>query len=109
MIQLSDICSYGFRDYYVREYPGKPAREVEPGEVELCRIFIREYCKPHRRGHSSYHFKHVVENYFGTYIGNGSFIAAAIMEGCSMERLGIGPNVRVFLKYDSRASGNGGI
>lgn len=99
-MDINEVCLGGMSDYFRREHPGEQLSPVDDDQVELCREFIRDHCRPHRRGFSSYHLKHVVEEYYGTYIANGSFIAAAILEGCRTKRFNLGPNVQVFLKYD---------
>ncbi|MBP7583058.1 MAG: hypothetical protein KBA61_03425 [Spirochaetes bacterium] len=104
MMTVKEVCLYGVKDYYIRSDPGEPIPKVSPPQVKKCREFIRVHLKPHRRGRSSYHFKHAVERVYGGYYANGSFIAAAILEGCEVERIGLGPNVIVKMDYKDRAT-----
>jgi len=53
-------------------------------EVDICRDWLRAYgekTKTIRPNWHSYGLKHVVERWRGTYVSNGAFIAAALLEG----------------------------
>ena len=53
-------------------------REIAPDQVEICRKFLSQ-CEPTQRaGVGSYGLKHIIERAAGSYISNGSCIAAAI-------------------------------
>lgn len=59
---------------------GYPPNQLQ---VDLCRDWLRafgEKTKTIRPGWHSYGLKHVVERWQGTYISNGAFIAAALLE-----------------------------
>jgi hypothetical protein len=100
MITVNNICSFGLSEYFFREYPGQPLEPINTDQVNKCREYIKEYLKPDKRGHSSYHFKHVVENHYNYYISNGAFIQAALLENIRMERMSLhSPNVRIYLTY----------
>jgi len=99
MIKEEMICGYGFIDYHEKHYPGQSITPIDSEQVNKCRQFIREKMKPNRRGHTSYHLKHVVEKEYNYYIANGAFIVAAIREGVPIKRDGFSPNVIVFMSY----------
>lgn len=49
-------------------------------EIDLCKEWIGKFCIPRKMRNSrygSYGLKHLVENYYGEYVSNGAFIAAA--------------------------------
>jgi len=99
-ITQPEICSYGFIDYFRQAYPGSEIISVDKKQVNSCKKFIREYLRPARRGHTSYHFKHAVEEKFNCYISNGAFIIAALQCGCRVERVGLSnPNAYIHMDY----------
>jgi hypothetical protein len=99
MIKQTDICSYGLKDSFIREHI-QDISEPDLEQVNKCREYIKQFLKYNRRGHSSYGLKHSVEAYYKTYISNGSFIMAALLEGCNIERFNLSsPNARIFLDY----------
>jgi hypothetical protein len=73
--------------YYNKEGSYNYGRDNEPVDkemVEYCIDWIRKYMKPHTMinlGHTSYGLKHIVEDFRGEYVSNGSFAYAAIKEG----------------------------
>jgi len=53
-------------------------------QVDICRDWLRafgEKTKTIRPSWNSYGLKHVVERWKGTYVSNGAFVAAALLEG----------------------------
>lgn len=99
MIKVNDVCSAGIKSSHLKD--NSP---VDAEEVNYCREYIKEFLKVDKRGgHSSYHFKHMVESHYNTYISNGAFIVAAIQEGCRIERFSLNsPNVRVYMAHKKR-------
>jgi hypothetical protein len=88
--QFPNLCAFGFRDV---PHAGDRllTEEGTVKEVSACAWFIREMCAPTktlRRSVSSYGWKHLVENALGLYVSNGAFIAAAILCGYRVERVG---------------------
>jgi hypothetical protein len=86
MITENDICTAGLKNYYTNTnyYNEWPDLEM----VKLCRQFIKEWLSPApncKRKISSYHLKHEVERWSGSYITNGAFILAAVLEGLHQE------------------------
>lgn len=60
---------------------GYPIRQKE---IDLCKEWIKKFCIPRKMRNSrygSYGLKHLVEGYYGEYISNGAFIAAAEESG----------------------------
>lgn len=60
-----------------------PSEKISEKEVVLCRKWLKVFAKKSSKlnGTSSYHYKHVVERFYQSYVTNGSFILAAILEG----------------------------
>lgn len=48
-------------------------------EIDLCDLWLSEFAIHSNRWteSTSYHYKHLVESYFGTYISNDAFIISA--------------------------------
>lgn len=79
MIRIEDICEDGL----VAGYRPVPP---DPEQVEACRLFVRVLSKrkhKHLR-HTSYQLKAYVEMRAKTYISNGAFIKALMLEGFSV-------------------------
>lgn len=82
--------------------------EIDKKQVELCREWIRKYTKPRKtinRKTSSYGLKHRVERWCKeqksyAYIGNGAFVAAALLEGYRAEA----PSINVFFDMHFKKS-----
>ena len=65
--------------------------ELPKEEVELCEKWIKEFTRKNvciNYNFSSYGLKHVVENHFGKYVSNGSFIKAALNLGFNIKSNG---------------------
>jgi hypothetical protein len=70
-------------------YPGRREPEEDFGpleliQIELCEIFINQFCQPTikpNRNRSTYGFKHDVEKWCGRYIFSGAFAQAALNMG----------------------------
>lgn len=57
---------------------------IDRKQIDLCREWIKQFCIPRKTRNSrygSYGLKHLVERYYGEYISNGAFIAAAEESG----------------------------
>lgn len=57
---------------------------ITRAQVDLCKEWIRLFCIPRKRENTrygSYGLKHLVEEYYGGYVSNGAFIAAAEESG----------------------------
>lgn len=57
--------------------------EIEDFQVELCSKFINAFCiktQKYSNTRTSYGYKHDVERHFNSYISNGAFIKAALLE-----------------------------
>jgi hypothetical protein len=99
--QLSDF-GFGLADFYkTREEAAAKFREDREhirdprslAEFAAARGWLRQFAKLktfNKRG-SSYALKHIAERDIG-YVSNGAFIAAAIAEGFSVQRVGNSPN-----------------
>jgi hypothetical protein len=105
MITKDDICTAGLKMYFKdHEFHDQPP---DSDMVILCRRFIREWLTPApncKRPISSYGLKHEVERWAGTYISNGAFIFAALLEGLKQEPTSrFTPNTWVYvkMKYNS--------
>lgn len=61
---------------------------IDRAQVDLCKVWIRQFCVPRKTLNllDSYALKHVVERYYGDYIANGAFIAAAEEMGYESSR-----------------------
>jgi hypothetical protein len=110
---LPDLTAPGFDRYYAASHERKNARRAleglpaevrrqptpitDPGvrgQIPSARLFLRQHYQQtktvRRRIGTSYGLKHEAERWSGSYICNGALIAAACLEGCSIER--DGPN-----------------
>jgi hypothetical protein len=107
----------GGRGHYCARCERADPCPIDPEQVSICRVWIREYCTPRKTintSSTSYGLKHRVENFcrnLGTphYISNGAFIAAALAEGYRAEANG-GINARLAMRIwtapaDIRAEG----
>lgn len=109
MITENKICAYGLKDYFTGE-PGTindrclVDSSTSPLMVKICRAFIRSMMIPAAKPvNSSYHLKHEVERWAGTYISNGAFIMAALLEGIMQEPTGpLSPNTWVYARKKYR-------
>jgi hypothetical protein len=57
---------------------------IDQTQINYCKKWIKQFCIPRKTINSrygSYGLKHIVEEYYGTYISNGAFIAAADESG----------------------------
>ena len=112
LARFPDLTAPGFDSYYStqqerrnarRAWKGLPPETCRPstpitdpgvrGQISIARQFIREVGnrrKTINRNHGSYGLKHEAEQYMHEYVSNGAFIAAAHLEGYSIER--DGPN-----------------
>ncbi len=97
MISIDNVCSNGLKHYY-KDRPDLSSTPPNPEEVELCRDFLRTYCKPSTKGRGSYPMKHTVERVMGQYVSNGALIVAAIMEGYE-QRPTDGPNTYILAQH----------
>jgi hypothetical protein len=108
LAQFPDLTAPGFDSYYAARHEHKNAQRVRDGlepevrsqptaltdpevrrQIARARSFLRKTCcrtKTMRRKHSSYGLKHEAERWSGAYISNGAFIAAASLEGYTIER-----------------------
>ncbi len=76
-------------------------REIDPGQVEICRRFLSA-CKPSKKaGVGSYGLKHVVERWASEYVSNGACIQAAIDLG-----LPVVPQFRGYSLFQALAGGS---
>jgi len=82
-LTLKDITAAGLPTRRPDQQTG-PRAAPDAGEVQLCRDWLKAYAEktntPRPRS-SSYGLKHVVETWAGTYVSNGAFIVAAMLEG----------------------------
>ena len=69
---------------------GAPRPEPQAEQIALCREWLSRFAEKTiaiRSRHSSYFYKHKVEQWAGEYISNGAFIVAAIAEGHRAKRV----------------------
>lgn len=77
---------------------------IDRGQFEHARRFIQQRCvriAGSNRKSGSHGFKHDAEDWAGTYISNGAFIAAALAEGYTLRRFPGSPNCSFNLKVRS--------
>jgi len=100
--ELSEICKNG-----VKLFSPLENRSIgpDPLQVDLCIEFIQKYLQPAKKLHrrSSYGWKHVVERWAETYITNGAFIMAALLEGIDQDIIYKSTHTRLFLSPKTRA------
>jgi hypothetical protein len=120
LTELPDLTAPGFDSYYAASHEREnasrarqglppemrrpPTQIIDPNvrwEISTARQFIREIGRrrktTNRRLGTSYGLKHEAERYMGAYISNGAFIAAAYLEGYTIER--DGPNACFSLSF----------
>lgn len=76
---------------------GKPPAK----EVETCRAYLRQCDRTNLPKVGSYGLKHVIENYFDTYISNGAAIVAAVLEGFPVQHIPGTPNCKIGISLRS--------
>lgn len=102
MIKIDDICESGLKQHFKKDNNDLVNTIPDEMQVYYCREFIKDFLKPCSKGHSSYHFKHAVENFYNEYISNGAFITAAVMEGCEIKQFNLTSlNALVMLDYNN--------
>ena len=101
MIDISNVYANGLEQGHRPEWDRVP---VDPVEVDLCRVFIKDILTPATRGQfSSYHLKHAAERYSKRYISNGAFIHAAKLENIEQHVIRAGSlNTLVCARYKSK-------
>ena len=92
------LTHFGFGEWkrpFIATEKGRSDLLAAIAEIDHARAWLqtqqpRMTLNPRR---SSYGLKHIAERAAGTYIGNGSFIAAALLEGWTVKRIpGGNPN-----------------
>jgi len=96
MNDLTEIYAYGMMPrFWRRMMESLKDNKTRPNkkEVQVCKEWIRKYCKPKKatkngRAFSSYFLKHRVEatNGLTCYVSNGAFIQAAVDLGYEFVR-----------------------
>ena len=74
-------------------------------EIQQCIFWLVEFLKQNKtfvNVNSSYGLKYYVENYFGKYISNGSFVTAIKMMGYKYREFRGDPNL--YLSFNKRWS-----
>ncbi len=69
-------------------------------EIKICMDWLlnQQYYKTMNKTLSSYYLKHIVERHYGTYVCNGSFIAAVILLGIKYKKDKGGANIYIPIK-----------
>ena len=86
-----DAC--GFYEYYERNpfFKHDKYHPIDREQVEICKKWIKKFLKPTKTikdDPTSYHYKHMVEEWSGQYISNGAFILAMLELGYNFRKSG---------------------
>lgn len=112
-LKIEDIDCDGVKD---RQHAGaRVDLKIPVQQIDACRCWLRSFTKPAKRTGgqcTSYNFKHRVEEWLGkkkvrdSYICNGAFIVAAILEGYAAYQIWPrSPNAVFNFKLSSRRRG----
>ena len=104
--QFPRFCRHGATTYRWKDIPRFDDDGLE--EVVISKLWLEhfELTKNVSRQHSSYGCKHFTENWAGTYVANGSLIAAAAGLGITQKTCDFGsPNTVLAIKYSSWPKG----
>lgn len=93
---------YKITAFGIESKKNMPPREMpDPEQVKQAREVLAqcEQVQTIYKRHSSYGLKHVLERFLGSYISNGAFIQAAILEGYTLDI--VPPNAKINISRKS--------